>query len=49
MIAARVAAQQSIMVLVIDATANKTYIKNELMEGFQKARFQLNYYIIYIN
>jgi len=33
-------------VLVIDATANKDISQNEFMEGFQKARFQLNSYII---
>ena len=45
MIAARVVTQHSITVLVIDATANKTYIINEFMEGFQKARFQVNYIV----
>jgi len=33
------------MVLVIDATANRA-TKNDFMEGYQWARFQLKYYII---
>jgi hypothetical protein len=43
LIAARVAAQESITVRVIDATR---YISNDFMEGYQWARFRLNYYII---
>jgi hypothetical protein len=39
MIAARVATQQSITVLVIDATANKTYIKTSSWKASKKLVF----------
>ena len=43
--AAHVAAQQSITVLVIDATANKIHLKR-VHGRIAVARFQLKYYII---
>jgi len=48
MIAARVAAQQSLArcLLSMPLAANKDISQNEFMEGFQKALFQLNSYII---